>query len=364
MIVEQWKSSSHFAAFVANLGGDEVPVWTGARTCGNCHAIDGIEQRVAGNVLFGGANGPANVTEGQINYLHSTTARVSEASYAGVATVAAVNCTSCHDAFAQNDPHLTGEIYVPGSFPLRVPSSATDEARLEKSSVIGTVDGTSGGTYGAGNACMWCHKSRKDVTNYIDPTTNNITSRHWGPHRGPHADVYTGKGGYHYAAATYGNSSHQAFETGCLECHMPKTANNQDIGNHSFYPQLSTCQQSGCHATATNFDIIGGQSSMKAGIQELREALDANGWLTRDESSPYGALSASALADDAYGEDHANPDNANALTADEAGAMYNYLLLASGSAGGIHNPVYTRQLLWDSIRAVTSANPTTLASRP
>ena len=75
----------------------------------------------------------------------------------------------------------------------------------------------------------------------------NINSSHWGPHEGPHADVYTGKGGYQYSGKTYENSSHANFTNGCVDCHMAPDANNQGVGNHSFYPQLATCQKAGCH---------------------------------------------------------------------------------------------------------------------
>ena len=53
-IVAQWQTSTHYSAYVSNLGGDEVASWTGATACGNCHAIDAIAVRVAGNVGFVG----------------------------------------------------------------------------------------------------------------------------------------------------------------------------------------------------------------------------------------------------------------------------------------------------------------------
>jgi hypothetical protein len=360
-VVEQWKSSTHFATFIANLGGEEVPTWTGASTCGNCHAIDAIEQRVAGNVKYSGTTGPADVGHGQINYLNSTNSRVAESTYAGHANVAVVHCTTCHEVTAANDPHLTGELYTPGSFPLRVPSGATEDAIIERSATVGTSTGTPGGKYGTGNACVWCHKSRKDVTNYI--TAANNLSSHWGPHEGPHSDIYTGKGGYEYTGLVYKSSSHQSFTNGCVDCHMPKIASNQNVGNHSFYPQLSTCQQAGCHVNATNFDVIGAQSLMKAGIQELRELLNTKGWLTRSETAPYEVLSAEQLADQHFAEDH--PRAGSTLTKDEAGALYNYLLLARGSAGGIHNPVYTKELIFDSFKAISGGPaPATIPVRP
>jgi hypothetical protein len=361
-IVEQWKTSTHFAAFISNLGGEEVASWTGATACGNCHAIDAIEQRLAGNVFFAGDDGPVHTTQGGLNYFNTTNDRVVEATYAGQATVAVVHCSTCHDVTAESDPHLTGEEYTPGSFPLRVPSGDGDQAMLEKSSAPGVVDGTPSGEYTAGNACMWCHKSRKDVTNYIT-ASNNLTSIHWGPHEGPQADVYSGKGGYHYTGRDYGTSSHQGFTKGCVTCHMPSVETNAGVGNHSFYAQLSSCRTSGCHTTATSFDVGGGQSAMRGGIQELRVALNDAGWLTRSDSAPYEALTEDELDDAQFAEDHVRP-GATGITADEAGALYNYFLLARGSAGGAHNPIYTRQLIYDSVEAVTGEPPLTLPIRP
>ena len=57
-----------------------------------------------------------------------------------------------------------------------------------------------------------------------------------------------------------------------------------------------------------------------------------------------------------------NPMN-QPLSADYAGALYNYLLIVRGSGMGVHNPVYVRQLIYDSIVAVTGAPPAGL-SRP
>jgi hypothetical protein len=360
-IVEQWKTSTHFAAYVANLGGEEVATWTGATACGNCHAMDAIQHRVAGDVAYAGTSGPADVTEGQLNYLNSTTSRVVEATYTGQAEVAVVHCTTCHEVTPANDPHVTGNVYTPGSFPLRVPSGAGDQARIEKSAAVGAPTGAPAGPYNVGNACVWCHKSRKDVTNYIT-AVNNLTSVNWGPHEGPQSDVYTGKGGYHYAARVYGSSSHQTFTNGCVDCHMPGVASNGGIGDHSFYPRLSTCQKAGCHVSATSFDVIGGQSAMKAGIQELRVALNDRGWLTRSAAAPYDVLSATELADRQFAEDRVRPTNG--LTADQAGALYNYLLLARGSGGGVHNPLYVRELIYDSFQAITGVAPASIPVRP
>lgn len=341
-IVEQWKSSTHFASFIANLGGEEVATWTGQRTCGNCHAIDGIEQRLAGNVIYPGTTGPQHADLGQINFKNSSTSAIAEVSYGGHAKVAEVHCTTCHEATPENDPHLTGADYEPGSFPLRVPSGADDQAFLERSSASGSSDGTAV-EYGKGNACIWCHKSRKDVTNYITAPTK-ISSSTWGPHDGPHADIYTGKGGYEYTGKTYGGGTHQVAEDGCISCHMPGVASNQGVGDHSFYPRLSACQN--CHAGATSFNILNAQTHTTEKLQLLRATLNGLNLLSRDGVAP---LDATALADKNFDEDRALP--ASNVPADTAGALYNYFLVARGGALGVHNASYTSQLLYDSIQA-------------
>lgn len=362
-IVAQWQTSTHYAAYVSNLGGAEVASWTGATSCGNCHAIDAIAQRAASNVGFVGAAGPLDLPAGQLGYISSIDKSRKEGTYAGQATVAQVHCTTCHDVTTSNDPHVTGASeYVKGSFPLRVATGKADQTLIERSSAPGVADGTPAGKFNLGNVCISCHRSRQDVTNYIS-ASNSITSSHWGPHEGPQADVYSGKGGYSYPGMTYGNSSHQAFSDGCVDCHMPAIEANQGIGNHSFYAQLSACQHQGCHVNAKSFDVIGGQSAMRANLQELRVVLNTAGFLTRSAAAPYLALTPAELLDPAFNLDQALPGAKN-VPAATAGALYNYILLARGSADGVHNPVYTRELIFDSYKALTGLAPTSLPTRP
>jgi hypothetical protein len=52
------------------------------------------------------------------------------------------------------------------------------------------------------------------------------------------------------------------------------------------------------------------------------------------------------------------------LSASEAGALYNYELIAKGGGNGVHNPKYTQQLIYDSIFALTGKAPVSLPVRP
>lgn len=243
-----------------------------------------------------------------------------------------------------------------GSFPLRVPSGPDDEAYVEKSSAVGVSDGTPVGAYGAGNACICCHKSREDVTNYITVTGNSLSTRF------AHADVFSGKGGYHYDGKAYDNSSHQALEKGCVSCHMGSIEANAGIGDHCVAPALSTCTSAGCHVGATSFDVIGGQSDMKGSLRELRQALNDLNWLTRAEAAPFDKLTPEQIDDENFAED--SPRSATGLTGPQAGAVYSYLLIARGGAGGIHNPLYVRPLIFDSYVEVVGSPPPTMLTRP
>jgi cytochrome c551/c552 len=365
-IVDQWRSSRHFAVYVANLGGEEADTWTGATGCGNCHAIDGVEQRVKGNVLFKDGT-PTGVESGLLGYLDSTN-RLVEVAYAGQATVAAVYCTTCHQVNAQNDPHKLGGEYQPGSFGLWAPSGTDDEALVEKSPTAGAVVGTAAGKYTTGNSCIWCHKSRKDVTNYIRATNNLLTSHYWGPHEGPQADVYTGKGGYHVQGQTYTSSPvHPSFQNGCVTCHMPKVAMNGDYADHSFYAKLSSCSQAGCHSGAQNFDVNGLQTRVRQALAELQAALNDAGYITRVSEGQTGPDEAIAESQLGSGFEHDSTRVHTppiALNADQAGALYNYLVIARGSGAGVHNPIYTQQLLYDSIMTMTGQPSTAIPTRP
>lgn len=361
-IVEQWKTSTHYAAAIANLNGGEVPTWTGPGACGNCHAIDGLEIRMTGNLGTKGGGVVKNPKLGELGYMNPATHQLTDSTYTGQAKVAAVNCVTCHSVTDATDPHRTGKPYTNGSFPLRVATGATDEAYIEKSPDTTAVTGSPAGKFGPANTCVFCHKSRKDVTNFITDS-NKLTSPYWGPHEGPQTDIFSGKGGYHYANKTYASSTHQQ-KLVCVDCHMPDVASNSGAPNHSFYPQVSACLS--CHANTTNFDVNGGQKAVALTLGELEKDLSDAGFITRSTSAPYAPLSASELTDGQFTLDVARPDGAPDggtpnLTADQAGALYNYFIVARGSAKGVHNPKYTRQLLYDSIVAITGKAPTTLA---
>jgi hypothetical protein len=222
---------------------------------------------------------------------------------------------------------------------------------LEKSITAGAITGTDAGFYGPGDTCMWCHRSRVDVTNYIAPTGNKITSVYWGPHEGPQADLFTGVGGYHFAGQVYGESTHQQ-KLSCVDCHMVDVATNSNVPDHSFNPQIAACRQ--CHAGITTFDVNGFESQVQAELTQIETFLNSQGLLTRATASPYSPLGSAELGDGNWSQDEAVPGSTlegGLLTQDQAGALYNYIVVARGGAYGVHNPKYIGEILFDSATA-------------
>jgi hypothetical protein len=244
-----------------------------------------------------------------------------------------------------------------------------DTALIEKTS--GADPATSAGTsvsFRSGNLCVFCHKSRKDVAFYIT-ASNPISSHRWGPHNGPQSDVYSGKGGFHFDGQAYSSSVHATIADACVSCHMQPVAANKDVPDHTMKPKLDYCKTCHTQYTGTSFDIQGGVTIVRNGLSELQAALNDRALLTRSPSAPFQPLSAEALADRQFHLDNPRPRSGEGganqvLNAAEAGALYNYLIVARGKDLGVHNPTYAKQLLWDSIVQIKGGTPTSLPSRP
>jgi hypothetical protein len=364
-VVAQFQTSVHYTEYLVNVSSatPETAWTTTGDACGNCHAIDALEQRVTGNVLTTDGGVVANLASGELQYRDPATGALSSANYAGTATVAEVYCTTCHDVTNANDPHKTGIPWTPGSFPLEIPEDA-GTVYVEKSPSTAAVTGTNAGNFGPGDTCMWCHRSRVDITNYIAATGNRITSPFWGPHEGPQADLFTGVGGYHFAGQTYGESTHEQ-KLSCVDCHMVNVADNSNVPDHSFNPNLSACLS--CHATATNFNVNGFQSQIQAALTQIETWFNSEGFLTRATSAPYAPLTSAQLGDGNWAEDNPVPGatiDGGLLTQAQAGALYDYILVARGGASGVHNPKYIAQLLYDSYYALSGLPLAAFPERP
>jgi hypothetical protein len=357
-VVAQYQTSVHYTEYLVNVSSatPETAWTTTGEPCGNCHAIDGLHQRASGDVGTVDGGSVVNLKTGELQYLDPATGSQASASYTGSATVAEVYCTTCHNVTNANDPHKTGKPWTPGSFPLIV-SPDGGAVNIEKSPSTSAVTGTDAGDFGPGNTCMWCHRSRVDITNELTATNNVITSVFWGPHEGPEGDLFTGVGGYQFSGKTYNESTHEQ-TLSCVDCHMANVADNSNVPDHSFNPTLAVCMS--CHAGATTFDVNGFQTLIQGQLTSIETALNAQGLLTRSTGpAPYPALTTTQLGDGNWSQDLPVPtaiDGGVALTENQAGALYNYFLVARGGASGVHNPVYIGQILYDSYFVLTGTN--------
>lgn len=355
-VVDQWRFSNHSHPQNNEIGGGP---------CGNCHAVDGIQQRVANKFVAGLDGGTVTgVDKGHINYrVGATAGAVNEIGYAGASAIGRIHCTTCHDFNPQTDPHVVGR-YVANQAPLRVAGGVNDTVMLEK-----TPDASAGIPTGTSlnlrtsNLCGMCHKSRKDIAFYITSPNTNVNSYRWGPHDGPQTDVFSGKGGYELAGRAYANSEHITIANACVSCHMQPVANNANVPDHTMKPQLAYCK-SMCHSqyTGSDFNIDNGRAIVTTLLVELQSLLNNAGYLSRSEAAPYSALDVEQLADRQFQLDLARP--IGNVPADSAGALYNYLVIARSKDLGVHNPRYTKLLLWDSIFQMKGSAPASMAVRP
>lgn len=396
-IWEQYRESTHFEQVFLT---EEQDVFTGGSpTCGKCHAKDGLEARIDGM--------PGSVTNeelGHFSYLSGST--VTEGAYDGETTTAQITCVTCHvtladtSAFNQHNPQAG--IYTRGNFPLRVQTAVG--MYIEKSATAASGAGTQIDNFGKGNTCAACHKSRGDVSDRVKLTASGGdtvslgTNRRFGPHEGPTTDLYSGKGGYHFGTNTYTNSVHltnSAFSgatgNGCVTCHMGALADNDLYASHNFKP-IVTSACTGCHSGATDIASIGttSKTAVIAALDSLRRILNnftptlssggtpAAGLLSQTDNTESSndsiavqsdpKLTTSLLnAQDFYHDairvqrfPTFNPTTGAwktsalnvKLTKDQAGAVWNYFLVARSKGYGSHNYKYTMQLLYDSIVAM------------
>ena len=229
-----------------------------ARPAATATRLMGSQQRVAGNVGTTDGGVVVNLASGELQYRDPTTGALSTSNYLGTATVAEVYCTTCHAVTNANDPHRTGIPWTPGSFPLDdLRGRRRDQHRAQSLDRRG--DGDPGERAERRQLRPWRHlhvvppvARRRDELPDADGQRDH--ERPLGPARRPAGGLFTGVGGYQYAGKTYGESTHEQ-KLSCVDCHMVPVADNSNVPDHSFDPQLSACL--GCHAGATSFDVNG-----------------------------------------------------------------------------------------------------------
>lgn len=267
------------------------------------------------------------------------------------------SCSRCHtnegfQTYAQTgvSPELTESSPI-GCFTCHAPHSNGDfTLRAEGPTTL-----LAGGTFdqGASNLCAECHQARAASPAIGDGVA---ASGRWGTHHGPQANVLSGQGAYVFPGATYSsNASHKGIDNGCVECHMSTPPGSGLAGGHSFkmeyeYHGATEINAQGgcvdCHdewldddELATT-DVEAAKAAFEADLVALMTRMGPTGlgWFSTDDIAEAGG---SILVSGTY-------------DSDQLGAVWNFRMLAEDRSGGIHNPVYSADVLEATLAYVNS----------
>jgi hypothetical protein len=295
-------------------------------TCFNCHS-DENTQLVAAQLQWEhsvhGSSANTNRSTAPCNGCHTSEGfkmRIETWDMpALVENPTAIHCFTCHA------PHTNGD------FRLRVQAAQALQNGFKFD-------------VGSANLCVSCHHARENVDTYVKTESGqvNIANSRWGPHHSVQGDMLFGSNGYEYAGFPYTRTEHRtATENGCVDCHQKFTRNSK-VGGHTWNMRwtdedgelLNTAACVPCHGATTSFDRDGIQTEITTLAEELKGLLIARGLLSASGSAVPGTR-----------------------TSDEAGAIWNYLLIEEDRSLGVHNPNYMRDLLQSAINFLNPPPP-------
>ncbi|MCP5108286.1 MAG: tetratricopeptide repeat protein [bacterium] len=185
-------------------------------------------------------------------------------------------------------------------------------------------------------ACTGCH----DIL--VQNDTQDFSSC-------PQGSFLKGKGGAEFKGKTYKTGAHSQIEKNCAGCHMarpPKGKAADEPGGHTFRVitkgetprRFNPNGCTPCHDAISYGFITKSQAKYKKLMQTLQKLLPQrpNGTFKVPDQSP-------RLPKDP------------SLSKIEAMASYNYYQVLKDGTYGVHNPVYIKRLLEDSIQSLRSA---------
>jgi hypothetical protein len=244
-----------------------------------------------------------------------------------------VSCAACHD------PH---------SAELRT----TEDVELGNGAVVSAG--------GSGKLCMNCHKSRRDAETYAVEYHS-----HFGPHYGPQADMLAGDNVVTFGAGAYpSGQAHLNAGGACVTCHMaptpgagvapdpndPAQYGRDRVGDHTFHMYWEgdttgveldhTAGCTGCHGEKDSF------GDFMADID-----YDGDGTVEAVQEEAQGMMDLIALKLPPIGVTDVEVDT-NYSTV-QFQAAYNLFFVQQDGSKGIHNWIFTRNLLNRTYLSVT-----------
>lgn len=298
----------------------------GAETCSQCHNSD--EQIRMLQAQYGNSGHARGLT---ITYNSAACAKchtsmgfrnfLANGSTTQIDNPTPINCRTCH--------------------PIHESFSGSDYQLRTTAGVALTV-GNANYNYGNSNICANCHQARA-INPY--PTHGSdtilITNQFYGPHYGPQANMFMGKGPVQLPGSmSYQNSPHSSIVgNGCVTCHM-STAIGLRAGGHqmrAYYVNdfgqsvynYSSCNNAACHPDVSTLDQIRAQNRAEiiALLDQLKNKLVSRGLLNQSGYVPVP----------------------KSMTQTEAAAVLNYKFVYHDGSRGFHNYLYTKALLINTL---------------
>jgi hypothetical protein len=240
-------------------------------------------------------------------------------------SVTALSCAVCHDMHGNDNP-------------ANLRTAAATNATLP--------DGTVVSQGGLGRLCMACHNGRRTPADIQGQLTNG--DEHFGPHHSNQGDMLAGTGAYEDVAPgfPYASTGHLLIENACVSCHTLAEEGEPAYTGHTFQPTLNACKQ--CHGTLSSFADV-----------RATEDYDGDGTIEGVQLEVEGLL---AILYQAILDASDTPAHRAALAADfetaigditistlaQRKAAYNYFFVEFDGSHGVHNAIYTIQLLQQS----------------
>ncbi|MBS3898498.1 MAG: ammonia-forming cytochrome c nitrite reductase subunit c552 [Dethiobacter sp.] len=256
------------------------------------------------------------------------------------------NCVACHDggAFAGK---LNEVAAIERDFFVSIDCRACHSGQGTELLAAGTIDlptaeGVGGGS---GAQCMACHNSRRtpDINNPERPA----------PHYSSQADVFTASGGLRAEGFDYGSTTaHSELTNSCVDCHMVRGEGGFREHTFRIADVQAACGQ--CHQNITtinlparsDYDGDGAQEGFQDEVTGLLSVLmEAIG--TATDGGSFASEGGRIQFTDAAGAPIAEVPN------EVYQAAFNHLLVSQDGSLGVHNPIYTVQLLQQAYRVLT-----------
>lgn len=234
---------------------------------------------------------------------------------------------------------------------------------LRKNSAVSLLANDLETDQGTSNTCVQCHQSRKaePLIDLNGTTKVSITTFRFGPHHGPQGNMMAGTGNtgaYEIQGSmNYKDSKHVTdANSSCVSCHMASgegSGGNIALGGHSNNVATGSWEDDSrvvnvngclkCHPETDNSSITAlvkaSRESNQVIINELRQKLFDMGYI---DDHDYVI---------ANGE-RASSDNPLEISPLHAAAVYNFKFITEDKSMLIHNPMYAKALVQNSLEAL------------